>query len=233
MDYARAELADRLAAEYVLGTLRGPARRRFQALLEAHPALRSAVRRWETQLAPLSESVASVVPPERVWTGVEARLFGAGPAASSFAATQGWWHRLGLWRAFSALATAATVALVFVVTQVPPPQAPIVVVLATNPEAAGFTNASFVASLSADGRALVLKPLNVPTLTAAQALELWSVPAQGGPRSLGLVRADQATTLLLQAGVQRSTAAFAVSIEPAGGSPTGAPTGPIVSLGRI
>ncbi|MCU0762689.1 MAG: anti-sigma factor, partial [Hydrogenophaga sp.] len=63
--------------------------------------------------------------------------------------------------------------------------------------------------------------------------ELWSVPAQGGPRSLGLVRADTATTLLLQAGVKEGTAAFAVSIEPAGGSPTGAPTGPIVSLGQI
>jgi len=228
MDYARLELADRLAAEYVLGTLRGPARRRFQALLDAHPTLRDAVRRWETQLAPLSDSVAPVVPPNRVWTGVEARLFGAAPATP-----RRWWNALGLWRALSALATAAAVALVFVVTQVPPPQAPIVVVLATNPDAAGFTNASFVASLSADGRALVLKPLNAPTLTAVQALELWSVPAQGGPRSLGLVRADQATTLLLQAGVQRSTAAFAVSIEPAGGSPTGAPTGPIVSLGRI
>lgn len=229
MDYARPELADRLAAEYVLGTLRGPARRRFQTLLEAHPALRDAVRRWEIQLAPLAGSVAPVAPPERVWTGVEARLFATVPAT----APQGWWNRLGLWRGLSALATAAAVALVFVVTQVPPPQAPIVVVLATNPDAAVATNASFVASLSADGRALVLKPLNAPTLTAAQALELWSVPAQGGPRSLGLVRADQATTLLLQAGVQRSTAAFAVSIEPAGGSPTGAPTGPIVSLGRI
>lgn len=230
MDYARPELADRLAAEYVLGTLRGPARRRFQALLDAHPALRSAVRRWEAQLAPLADSVTPVAPPERVWTGVEARLFGTAPAP---AAAPGWWQALGLWRGLSALATAAAVALVFVVTRVPPPQAPIVVVLATNPGAAVATNASFVASLSADGRALVLKPLNAPTLTAAQALELWSVPAQGGPRSLGLVRADQATTLLLQAGVQRSTAAFAVSIEPAGGSPTGAPTGPIVSLGRI
>jgi anti-sigma-K factor RskA len=229
MDYARPELADRLAAEYVLGTLRGPARRRFQTLLEAHPALRSAVRRWEAQLAPLSDSVAPVAPPERVWAGVEARLFGATPLATP----TGWWHTLGLWRGLSALATAATLALVFVVTRVPPPQPPIIVVLATNPETAAISNASFVASLSADGRALVLKPLNAPTLTSAQALELWSVPAQGGPRSLGLVRADQVTTLLLQAGVQRSTAAFAVSIEPAGGSPTGAPTGPIVSLGRI
>lgn len=229
MDYARPELADRLAAEYVLGTLRGPARRRFQALMGAHPALHSAVQRWEAQLAPLSESVVPVLPPAQVWKGVETRLFGTVPVAKPLA----WWNALGLWRALSALATAAAVALVFVVPQATPPQPPLVVVLATNPEAAGFTNASFVASLSADGRALVLKPLNAPTLTAAQALELWSVPAQGGPRSLGLVSADQATTLLLRSGVQRGTAAFAVSIEPAGGSPTGAPTGPIVSLGRI
>lgn len=232
MDYGRPELADRLAAEYVLGTLRGPARRRFQVLLGAHPALRNAARRWEEQLAPLAGSVAPVAAPETVWTGIEARLFPATATAAS-PAPASWWNALGLWRGFSALATTAAVALLVVATQVPPPQAPIVVVLATNPGAAVATNASFVASLSADGRALVLKPLNAPTLTAAQALELWSVPAQGGPRSLGLVRADQATTLLLQAGVKNATAAFAVSIEPAGGSPTGAPTGPIVSLGQI
>ncbi len=229
MDYARPELADRLAAEYVLGTLRGPARRRFKALLDAHPALRSAVSRWEVQLAPLSASVVPVEPPPQVWTGVQARLFGDQPVATP----AGWWHRLGLWRGVSALASAATLALLVLVTRVPPPQPPIVVVLATNPQSPVVTNASFVASLSADGRALVLRPLNAPALTAAQALELWSVPAQGGPRSLGLVRADQATTLLLQAGVQRVTAALAVSIEPAGGSPTGAPTGPIVSVGSL
>ena len=37
------DLPDRLAAEYVLGTLQGGARRRFDALLPAHPALRGAV----------------------------------------------------------------------------------------------------------------------------------------------------------------------------------------------
>ena len=232
MDYGRPQLADRLAAEYVLGTLRGPARRRFQTLLGAHPALRDAARRWEEQLAPLAGSVAPVAPPVKVWAGIEARLFPAAAAAATSAPT-GWWNALGLWRGFSALATTAAVALLVVAAQVPPPQAPIVVVLATNPGAAVATNASFEASLSPDGRALVLKPLNAPTLTAAQALELWSVPAQGGPKSLGLVRADQATTLLLQTSATRGTAAFAVSIEPAGGSPTGAPTGPIVSMGQI
>ena len=47
MDYSRPELADRLAAEYVLGTLRGPARRRFEALLPAHPALNRAMLDWQ------------------------------------------------------------------------------------------------------------------------------------------------------------------------------------------
>jgi len=50
MDYGRPDLADRLAAEYVTGTLRGPARRRFEQLVPAHPALRAAVRRWESRL---------------------------------------------------------------------------------------------------------------------------------------------------------------------------------------
>jgi anti-sigma-K factor RskA len=90
-----------------------------------------------------------------------------------------------------------------------------------------------VASLSPDGRALVLQPLQAPTLTAAQALELWSVPRQGGPRSLGVVRADRPTTLLLPASATQGTAAFAVSVEPTGGSPTGAPTGPVVSVGAV
>jgi anti-sigma-K factor RskA len=38
---------------------------------------------------------------------------------------------------------------------------------------------------------------------------------------------------VLRTELLRDTAAFAVSVEPAGGSPTGAPTGPIVSLGRL
>ena len=65
MDYGRPQLADRLASEYVLGTLRGPARRRFEALLSAHPGLRDAVSLWQQRLAPLSTSVAEVAPPDR------------------------------------------------------------------------------------------------------------------------------------------------------------------------
>jgi anti-sigma-K factor RskA len=228
MDYSRRPLADRLAAEYVLGTLRGRARRRFEALLPAHPALREAVAQWEQRLHPMAAGVKPVEPSAAVWRRVEAQLFGA----SAPAAPTGLWQRLSLWRALAGVATAATVAMFMVASRDPAPAAPIVVVMAANPEAAQALNASFVASVSADGRALVLRPINDVALTPGRVLELWAVPAQGAPRSLGLVRESGATTVL-RTQLLRDTAAFAVSVEPAGGSTTGAPTGPIVSVGRL
>lgn len=228
MDYGRRERADRLAAEYVLGTLRGPARRRFETLLGAHPALRAAVADWQARLAPLDTSVEPVEPTPEVWTRLQARLFPAPEAAAPVP----WWRRPGPWRALSGLTGVALAALLLVRLPEPPPAAPIVVVLGANPQVAAAVQARFVASLSPDGRVLVLRPIDAPPLTAQQVLELWAVPAAGAPRSLGLVQADGATTLRRDQ-LLRDTAAFAVSVEPAGGSPTGAPTGPIVSLGQL
>jgi anti-sigma-K factor RskA len=226
MDYSRPALADRLAAAYVLGTLRGGARRRFEALLPAHPTLRGAVADWQLRLLPLSASVTAVEPPASAWSGIEQTLFGA-PAAPA-----PWWQRLGLWRGFSAVSTAAAVALLVVATQTPAPQAPVLIVMGASDDAARAMNAGFVASVSADGRALVLRPLDTVKVDLGRTLELWAVPAAGAPRSLGLVRADGATTLI-RTQLLQDTAAFAVSVEPAGGSPTGAPTGPIVSVGKL
>ncbi len=235
MDYSRPELADRLAAEYVLGTLGGGARRRFEALLPGHPALQRAVRQWQQRLAPLTDSVPEVPPRPLVWQRVQSRLFGESPTANvstAPAARPRWWQRLALWQGATGLATAALVAVVLTATpgDTPPP---LVIVLATNPGAGpGAVPASFVASVGGDRRTLVLRPIELPALDAARVLELWSVPAQGAPRSLGL--ADRQGRIVLRADdVLRNAAALAVSLEPAGGSPTGAPTGPILSLGKL
>lgn len=236
MDYSRAPLADRLAAEYVLGTLRGGARRRFEALLPAHPALRAAVRRWEDMLVPLAASVKPVEPSAAVWQQIEARLFpqsaAAGPAGES---TLPWWRRLMPWRAATGVASAAAIALAVALSLPAPPQPPVLIVLAPTDAAAAtaaLAQARFVASVSADGRGLVLRPLDRLPLEAGRTLELWAVPGQGAPRSLGLVSAAQSTQVI-RAQLLKDTAAFAVSVEPTGGSPTGAPTGPIISVGKI
>ena len=81
MDYSRAELADRLAADYVAGTLRGAARRRFEALLPAHAVLRAATRQWEARLMPLTAAIPPQQPPPQVWQRIEARIDGHGAAA--------------------------------------------------------------------------------------------------------------------------------------------------------
>ena len=225
MDYGRPELAERLASEYVAGTLRGPARRRFEALLPAHPRLRDAVHDWQARLMPLTVAIAGEAPPARVWQRIESRV-----SAGREAAAPRWWQALALWRGVSALATVATVALAVLLAN-PPAQAPVVVVLSAA-DGGATAPASFVASFSADGRAVATRPLVPVSLAAGRALELWAVPAAGAPRSLGLISAD-GTSIVQRTRVLKDTAALAVSLEPAGGSPTGAPTGPILYVGKL
>ena len=229
MDYGKAKLAERLAAEYSLGTLRGRARRRFEQLLPAHPVLRTATARWRQRLAPLASPVAPVTPPPQVWRAIESQLFGAAPVAPP------WWQRLALWRGATALAGCLALGLAVITIQVSDRQAgdaaPIVVVMASNDKPGG-QQLSFVASVSADGRALVIKPLQPISLEAQKVLQLWALPAAGSPRSLGLLTAA-GTARLERASLLQDTAAFAVSIEPPGGAPGGAPTGPVVSVGKL
>lgn len=229
MDYGRPILADALAAQYVAGTLRGRARARFEALLPAHPSLQRAVRDWQARLLPLTGALHEQPPPRRVWAAIERRLW---PAAAPLP----WWQRLGLWRALSGTALAAVVGLAVLVNQPPPAQAPVVVVLQStggDPALAG----GIVASFSGDGRALVTRTLTPVALNADRVLELWSVPPQGNPRSLGLISANGATVLkrerLPETVLKGGTAALAVSVEPPGGSPTGQPTGSVVFAGKL
>ncbi|WIT14360.1 anti-sigma factor [Paucibacter sediminis] len=226
MDYSRPRLAEKLAAEYALGTLRGPARRRFEQLLPAHPALAREVARWQLRLQALASPVAAVQPPAQLWPAIQRRLFGAPQPAPR------WWQRLSLWQGFSGTASALALTALLLLNQPQPVQPPLVIVMNSTAEGADLVKAGFVASVSADGQALVLKPLGPLTLAQGRALELWAVPAQGAPRSLGLVAGNSATTVL-RTKLLQNTAAFAVSLEPGGGSPTGAPTGPIVSAGRV
>ncbi len=231
MDYGNPMLADALAAQYVAGTLRGGARRRFEVLLPSHPALQRAVRDWQLRLLPLTGAIEEKAPPARVWRNIERRLW---PAL----APTPWWERLGIWRLVSAGALAALAGSVVLQTQTPPTPPPTVVVLqgtGADTRVAG----TFVASLSGDGTAVVIRPIEAVVLVDQRVLELWSVPAagKGGPTSLGLISASGTSVVprdrlpkgLLTGGADL----LAVSVEPPGGSTTGAPTGPVVFAGKL
>ena len=240
MDYSRPELADRLAAEYVSGLLRGPARRRLEALLPAHPALRGAVRAWQDRLLPLTAVVEPQTPSPEVWKRIEARVHGTAAAAAPVIAPAGWWRQLAVWRGISAFAGVAALTLGAMLANPGPAQPPVIVVLsATAPEPGGagavagaVMPASFVASISGDGRAVVTRPLANFVLRTDRALELWAAAGTGAPRSLGLISASGAT-VVKKAVLPAGTDHLAVSLEPPGGSPTGAPTGPVLYVGKL
>jgi anti-sigma-K factor RskA len=191
---------------------------------------------------PLTAVIEPQQPSAQVWKRIEQSIGGA--AASSVATNAqspsnegaGWWRQLAFWRAFSAVAGLATLALAVMLANPGPPQAPIIVVLsaaaAPGSPANAIVPASFVASITADGRAMVTKPIVNVSMEANRSLELWSLPPKGDPRSLGVIAADKAT--VVQRGkVLEGTDAFAVTLEPAGGSPSGKPTGPVLYVGKL
>lgn len=71
--YQHHDTADKLAAAYVLGTLQGPARRRFEAMLLQKPLLGLAVDDWTQRLAPLLTTLPPVEPSRALWKAIARR----------------------------------------------------------------------------------------------------------------------------------------------------------------
>jgi anti-sigma-K factor RskA len=216
---ANPELRERLAAQYALGTLRGRARERLRRWMREDPALAAAVAQWEARLGPMAEAVTPVAPPARVWRAIEGRLERK--------------RAFPFWKALGLFASGALAALLAVAVWLPrPPQglpASYVAVL-SDPKT---QRAVMVVSAGRRESALQVKMLDPSIRVAGKSLELWAVPREGNPRSLGLVAA-QKEALKLPAPADQALGdipLLAVSLEPQGGSTSGVPTGPVLYSG--
>jgi anti-sigma-K factor RskA len=232
MNYLNPELLDRLAAEYVAGTLRGAARRRFEGLLAGHIPARLAVRRWEQRLIGLSTQLPPVQPASNVWQHIASKVerTQAAPVATRPAS-------LGLWQGIAAGVAAIAVALgALLVTREPEVQVQVqverqAVESAHTAVVADATAAIWVVNAFPQLGELRVTALRSVPLENDRSFELWLLPDSGAPPvSLGVLPTSGVAVLPLPADkLQTLTASskIAVSVEPAGGSPTGAPTGPI------
>ncbi|MES2918492.1 MAG: anti-sigma factor [Pseudomonadota bacterium] len=228
MNYHHPELQQRLAGEYVLGTLQGPARRRFERLLAADLALRQYVQAWERRLSPWLYAVPPEAVPDRVWTRIQERL-GQRPASPPRPAFAPW-----KWLGLGSTAVAATLALFLVLRPAPPAPTALtdVAVLSTD-------KAEPVWIVRRDGQDILeFSGLSAVDVPGDRDLELWAIPDGGAPQSLGVLRRTDAThaRVTLSATAQARLAGgklLAISLEPTGGSPTGAPTGPVLFTGRL
>src|SRR3977135_442831 len=117
MKFANQELRNKLAAEYVLGTISAPARRRFEINLKENPALRRAVAEWEKRLTPLALALPEVEPPSRIWRAIESRI------RPGRLARPGFWESLSFWR-YSSIATGLVALALLILVAVPGPEAP-------------------------------------------------------------------------------------------------------------
>lgn len=233
------KLRDALAAEFVLGTLQGAARKRFRRHMRDDNDLRRRVAQWEEHLAPLIDAIPERQPPPRVWQKIAARLDFDRPRRGGF------WNSLTFWRGLGLAASGVAAALLVAVAVRPP--APEIPPQVARPAPAELVPAYvavlndaktqkpvILVSVARESNELIVKALVEQTLTAEQVLELWALPVEGNPRSLGLVNASGRTSLRLAARAEETLGtvpALAVSLEPRGGSPTGLPTGPVLYSG--
>lgn len=226
MNYLTEERKNALASEYVLGTLHGRARIRFQRLLMQHRSLRHVLWQWESRLNSLGASLPAVAPSPELWQKIQRQLgFDQGELPANVvhlpqARTKP--TSVRTWQWLTGAATAAALVLAVFVVQPKAPserlQTQIAVVQTEKAEA--------LWSIELGKNELSISATDNLKAAPDQDYELWMVAADGRPPvSLGLLPKKGKLTLprnvLLD---QVKVAALAVSQEPLGGSPNGQPT---------
>jgi len=219
-------LRQKLASEYVLGTLKGGARRRFEGWLYNDADLRNITAEWRQRLEPMAEFTTPVTPPKRVWKQIEQRLHLSPQGGWSL-----WRDSLSFWRSLG-LASSAIAALLVIVMSTQLMSTPQISHVATLMDEKSQT----AMLLTADSRHDTLEVRmvgNAPVPTDKE-LELWAVPKSGNPRSLGLLADKGSVKLALSSrAIGNDVALLAVTLEPRGGSPDpNGPTGPILYKGN-
>ena len=254
-------LMEQLAASYALGTLRGGARRRFEALARDNAPMRAAALIWQSRVASVTELQPDIAPSVAVWKRIE-NLINADKESAALAVARlssahtapsagGWWASLGLWRGATAAGVmAAVVAVVAGVNvnnsaksranQLSGEVAQLTDKLAATPDI------QYVAVLSDDKSAasmlvtfdpktskLVLKRVGGFKEQSDKSLQLWALPPGSGPKSLGVLGHDTVVRLTAADRDVRDVPTLAISLEPKGGVSQGGPTGPVLFKGAL
>lgn len=225
MRLARRRQLDALIGEYMLGSLRGGARRRFERALREEPAVALRLRTLQQEFTPnYSERIAET-PSAGGWQRLERELNLAQHRAP-------WYSRVSFLRGWALGVTAALVlgvALLALRATTETTLTPIAQL------ALKGAPPSVTAAVSADRRTLELRADRPIVAGPLRSYELWVIPEGGTPLSLAVLGQIDGTLRVPEAHVNhlRKGAVLAISVEPLGGSPTGGPTGPVILSGAI
>ncbi|KHA72604.1 anti-sigma K factor [Pseudomonas chlororaphis] len=221
MNYQTPALRRALAADYAIGLMPAAARRRFEQLLLDDAALRAELAQWQESLSSLTETLPEHPVPDRVWQGITARIE---PQVLHVPEKRPFWNWLRLTAAVCSIAV-----LVFLGSLYNRDDARYRATLLT-------ADAQPALKVEAHADYLQVEPLTLAAVDADHSLELWVIPADGKPISLGVIPAGGKGKVELseaQKALIGKPIALAVSLEPKGGSPTGQPTGPVLYQGAL
>lgn len=218
-----------LAGEYVLGVLSLAARRRVEDRMAVDSDFAQMVERWQADLAPFNDAYENVVP-NNGFEQIEQRLFGS---IQSPSLPKGLWDSAAFWRWLSLGTSAAAIAALVYASGVLSPPSRSGEFLAEMSAPSNMVN--MLASYDAGSGRIRIVPVAAGR-AEEKSLELWLVPGQGDPLSLGVFPAGSEGDLVIPADLRGRVgegAVLAVTLEPFGGSPTGRATGPIVASGTV
>ncbi len=195
MRYTSPEVLEHLASAYVLGTLVGGARRRFERLQRDRADVRGLVAQWGNRLGQLAVSVPTQQPSDQLWTAISARTQ---PAVKTADATASGWLGWLKPAGFGLSGLAAGVIAASVVFFSAPgifvssdqiamrsgeklPQS--YVGLLTDAQG----NGKLLVSSLRHGKTMTIKVIGPITPPTSGRLVLWAVPASGAAFALGTV----------------------------------------------
>jgi anti-sigma-K factor RskA len=213
-----------LAAVFALGLLEGSDREAFVKRIAQNPALVAEVRYWSEQFAAFADDIVPVTPSDTVQSQIESRLFGVRQRPQL-------WHSVIFWRGLAAASLVAFAALAFWSLQIPAPPQQDILVAQIDGEAKAVKLVAFYDASTGQLR------LNRTAGTAApnRSFELWLIIGSDAPVSLGVLPTEPTIAVNVPEHLRSKLngSVLAISDEPAGGSPTGAPTGPVLGTGLL
>jgi anti-sigma-K factor RskA len=219
---------DMLAAEYAIGVLQGEAREALARRIAGNPGLAASVRFWEEHFSQLAGEIAPVRPPQNALARIENRLFGSSPTAQK----PSLWDSLGFWRGLAVASLVAVVAIgawnYGLQQQSPPGQALVA-------EVAGEQGLVKLVAFYDETTGELRLNRTEGAATAGRSFELWLIAGQDAPISLGVLPAETPSRHTIPVALRGKfvNGVLAVSDEPQGGSPTGAPTGAVLATGKL
>jgi anti-sigma-K factor RskA len=220
-----------LAGEYVIGVLEGDTQAAVERRIASDVEFAHEVEAWRARFAVFDDTTDRHAAGDALWRNIES---GVSASAAREPAQPSLWSRF--WNNLPALRAAAlgtslaavllAVGLGFALRAAY--QQPTMIAVLVDGNRTGAVVQAF-----ADGR-VVLMPLTEINVPAGKAIEVWTLPSrERGPVSVGLMdRARSLTLSLKDLPAPKPDQLFELTLEPATGSPTGRPTGPVLFKGN-